>query len=482
MGTITRKAKIVEFLEREYFVPDAGVLIDFAQWGWQEQVLSELFMTMDGDKRMFTGAVITTPRQQGKSLILQCLGAYMLIAGGTDLNIYSIACDRDQAALVPERAKKAIRMNPRLSSIVKITRNEISCPTNGNKWTILTSDKASAPGITADVLLWDELAMLPEHSWNLFYLLLPTMSARSSPLMVIASTVGESADGPLNDFMKIGRDQDDLHTYLYETSELLSPLTNMDQIERDRKIMPPAVFARHYRNIIMRGASFLSDDDIAAIIRPLSNSRWSNEMRPANIDRAGNFIGCDWGLTKDKCTISKIAKAADDLYIVDKIKIFRGSKEEPVDLNEAADTVEQMRDKLTKKVLFDKWQAVATIQRFQKKWGNDKVEGYNFTGTGRKRLFQNLLPIIKNHWLAIYSDILQDCWKESCATCQENMICQEQALHELLRELQGLQCDTDFNVTHGSRGDDATISTALALMPAAEGATPNTRKSRVYSV
>lgn len=367
-------------------------------------------------------------------------------------------------------------MNPRLANCLSITRDVIKCKKNGNTWTILTSDKASAPGVTADVLLWDELAQLPEYQWNLVYLLLPSQSARKQPLMIIASTVGESEDGPLNDFMKIGRDQDDLHTYLYETSELLSPLTNMDQIERDRKIMPPAVFARHYRNIIMRGASFLSDDDIAAIIRPLSDSRWANEMRPANIGRAGNFIGCDWGLTKDKCAISKIAKAADDLYIVDKIKIFRGSKNDPVDLNEAADTVEEVRDKLTRKVLFDKWQAVATIQRFQKKWGKDKVDGYNFTGTGRKRLFQNILPIIKNHWLAIYSDILQDCWKESCSNCPQNMICREQALHELLRELQGLQCDADFKVTHGSRGDDVTVATALALMPAAEGSTPNTRK------
>lgn len=468
MGTTTKKANIIEFLEREYVVPDSRQLINFTRWEWQRQILSDLFMTMNGDKRMYTGAIITTPRQQGKSLILQCIGLYMLVCCGYGLNIYSIACDKDQAALVPERVKKAISFNPNLSENLKITRDVMTNPTNGNTWTILTSDKASAPGITADVLLWDELAQLPEYQWNLVYLLLPSQSARKQPLMIIASTVGESEDGPLNDFMKIGRDQDDLHTYLYETGELLSPLTNLDQIERDRKIMPPAVFARHYQNLIIRGATFLTDDDIEAIVAP----EWE---RPST-GRAGNFVGCDWGLTKDKCAISKITKAADDLYIVDKIKIFRGSKDDPVDLNEAADTVEEMRNKTTKMVLFDKWQAVATIQRFQKKWGKDKVDGYNFTGTGRKRLFQNLLPIIKNGWLRIYSDVLQDCWKESCVTCSSNLVCQEQSLHEVLRELQGLQCDADFNVTHGTRGDDATVSVALALMPAAEGSTPNKRE------
>jgi len=473
MGTTTSKAQIIQFLEKEYVVPDRRQRINFAQWGWQKQILSELFQTMNGDKRMYTRAVISTPRQQGKSLLLQCIGLFMLMAGGIGLNIYSIACDRDQAALVPDRVKKSIAFNPNLSDYIKVKKDVIECPTNGNTWTILTSDKASAPGITADVLLWDEMAQLPEHSWNLVYLLLPSQSAKSQPLMIIASTVGESEDGPLNDFMKLGRDEEKKHTYLYETNELKSPLTNMEQIEEDRDIMPPAVFARHYQNLIMRGASFLSDEDIEAIIRPV----WE---KPADLKYAGNFIGCDWGLTKDKCAISKITKASDDLYIVDGIKIFRGSKTEPVDLNEAADTAEEMRDAKTQKVLFDKWQAVATIQRFQKKWGKDKVDGYNFTGTGRKHLFQNILPIIKNRWLAIYSDTLLDCWKESCTNCSQNMVCQEQATHELLRELQGLQCDSDFNVTHGNRGDDVTVGTALALIPAAEGKTPDTKEYKGY--
>lgn len=201
-------------------------------------------------------------------------------------------------------------------------------------------------------------------------------------------------------------------------------------------------------------------------------------MSEGAVSRAGNYLGCDWGLTKDKCAISKIAKVSDVEYVVKQIEIFRGSKTDPVDLNEAADTVAEMRDKQTKKVLFDKWQAVATIQKFQKLWGKDKVDGYNFTGTGRKRLFQNLLPIIKNRWLKIYSNILQDCWKESCFTCQRSMDCPEQNLHELLRELQGLRCDSDFNVTHGNRGDDVTVATALALMPAAEAATINLRQYR----
>jgi len=475
MAHITKKAKIIEFLEREYIVPDSRQLIDFSDWEWQLKILTELFQTMMGDKRMYTGAVITTPRQQGKSLILQCIGLFMLVMCGMGLNIYSIACDKDQAALVPDRVKKAIKFNPRLAKIVKVTKDVITCPTRDNTWTIMSSDKASAPGITADVILWDELGQLPEYLWSLVYLLLPSQSARSQPLMIIASTMGEAEEGPFNDFLKIARDETEKQTYLYETQEMKSPLTNQALVERDRKVMPPAVFARHYKNTIMRGASFLSDDDIEAIIRPV----WA---KPDSLKYAGDYIGCDYGLTKDKCAISKITKASDDLYIVDAIKIFRGSKEEPVDLNEAADTAEEMRDKQTKMMLFDKWQAVATIQKFQKKWGKDKVDGYNFTGTGRKHLFQNLLPIIKNRWLAIYSDTLQFCWKESCGTCSQNMTCQEQAEHELLRELQGLQCDADFNVTHGSRGDDVTVGTALALIPAAEGKTPDTKEYKGHIV
>jgi len=473
MGMVATKPKIIEFLEREYVVPDSAKLIDFTDWQWQQKVLTEMTALSESHERKYTAAIISTPRQQGKSLILQCIGAYMLVAGGTNLNIYSIACDRDQAALVPERAKKAISMNPRLNDIITVKRNEISCPTNGNKWTILTSDKASAPGITADVLLWDELAMLPEHSWNLFYLLLPTMSARKQPLMVIASTVGESEEGPLEDFMRLGRQAEQQRTYLFETNEILSPLTNMEQIERDRELMPPAVFARHYENEIMRGSSFLDDEDIEAIIQPLP------PVKKRKAPQHGEYIGNDWGLTNDKSAVVKLGKLTPSVFQWLASRVFRGTKESPVDLNEAADTVRQFYNpSRTRKVLFDKWQAVATIQMLQGEWGKKRVDGYDFTGGNRKRLFKNLFTIIRDRCLVIYSDILQDCWKlnRSCGTCKENMTCQEQDEYNFLLELQGLQCDSDFNVTHGRRGDDIVVGCALALLSGAQDKAGGTRK------
>ncbi len=465
MGTTTLKPNIIEFLEREYIVPEgtrSGELIDFSEWGWQEQVLSELMEIKETDgKRQYTASVISTPRQQGKSLLLQCIGAFFLFGGGQNLNIYSIACDRDQAALVPDRVKRAIELNPRLSSISKATRNEIICPTNGNKWTILTSDKASAPGISADVLLWDELAMLPEHQWNLFYLLLPTTSARENPLWVIASTVGASEEGPLHDFMKIGRDEEEVRTHLYETTEIKSPLTNQEQVERDRKLMPEAVFARHYQNLVMRGASFISDEDIAAMIRPTSER--------GRVEALGAHVGCDWGLTKDKCAITNILALENQDFIFDKCYVFHGSKSEPVDLNDAAETAESLYEPgWTISMLFDKWQAMSTIQRLQKKWGDDAIQGFDFTNTSRKRLFKNIFTVIRDQRLMVFSDILNECWKQSCATCQYNLSCEECNAHDFLRELQGLECDSDFNVSHGKRGDDITVSTALALFYAVQ--------------
>lgn len=462
MGTITARANIIEFLEREYVVPDAGKLIDFEQWPWQEDILTTIMALDDEGKRQYTAAVVSTPRQQGKSLMLQCFGTFMLVAGGRDLNIFSIACDKDQAALVPERAKKAIRMNPRLEGDIVIKRNELSCPANGNKWTILTSDKASAPGIIADVLLWDELGMLPEHSWDLFYLLLPTTSAREQSLIIIASTVGESEEGPLEDFMRIGRDDTEARTFLYETNEILSPLTNMEQIERDRKLMPPAVFARHYENMITRGASFLDDEDIEAIIQPVPEKG----VEPPPF---GEYVGNDWGLTQDKCAVVKLGKATSSLFQWIGSKVFQGTKENPVDLNEAADTVREFYTPgRTRKVVFDKWQAVATIQALQSEWGKTRVEGYDFTNTSRKRLFKNLFTIVRDGCFVIYSNILKDCWKRSCGTCRHNQGCKEQNAHEFLRELQGLQCDSDFNVTHGRRGDDITVAASLALLAGAQ--------------
>lgn len=460
MEVITAKSKAIEFLEHEYVVPDgpkAGTLIDFDGWEWQERVLSTLL----DEKREFDAAVISSPRQQGKSLILQCIGAYFLFAGGENLRIYSIACGRDQAALVPDNVKKAIRFNPGLYHDVRIIRNEIENLVNGNKWSILSSDQVTTLGISADVLLWDELGALPEHNWDLFYGLLPTTSARDNSLMVIASTVGDTEDGPLSEFMKIGRREENYATYLYETNEIKSPLTSKAQMERDKELMPEAVYARHYRNVIMRGASFLSDEDIEAMIRPKAERQ---ELEPA-----GAYIGCDWGLTKDKCAVSNILITMGDTFVFDKSTVFRGSRTEPVDLNEAADVAESYYEAgWTYLILFDKWQAMSTIQQLQKRYGEDVIQGFDFTRTSRKRLFKNIFTVIRGHRFFVFSDILQDCWKQSCSTCPSNMSCEECNAHDLLRELQGLMCNSDFNVTHGSRGDDIVVSAALGLFYAVQ--------------
>ncbi len=133
---------------------------------------------------------------------------------------------------------------------------------------------------------------------------------------------------------------------------------------------------------------------------------------------------------------------------------------------------------LAKKIIFDKWQAVSTIQQMQREYGKDKVEGYDFTNASRKRLFKNLFTLIRDRQFAIYSDLLKHCWKRSCLTCQNDMQCYERVPHELLRELQGLECDNDFNVSHGKRGDDVTVAAALALLIAAQSNATG-RKGRI---
>ena len=457
---------IIEFLENEYHVPDSEKRIRFeGGWEWQKNILRKLFERKDEDgKRLYTAGVISTPRQQGKSLILQCVGLYMLIAGGRNLNVVSVACDTEQASLVPERAKKAVSLNPRLARSIEIRRNNLYCPANGNRWLLMSSDQPSATGKIIDILLFDEMGMMPEHQWPLVYLLTPSLSARREPLMLIASTVGEYEEGPLHDLMEIAREEKDEHTYLYYTNEIKSPLTNQAQLDRDKLLMPEPVFMRHYCNLIIQGGSFLSDEDIEAIIIPEEGSPGDDNLR---------CIGCDWGLTKDKCAAVSIAKTDDEQYVWDRARVFRGSKKNPVDLNGATDAVREMyRSGVTRKVIFDKWQAVSTIQTLQSEWGSDVVEGYDFTKTSRKRLFQNFFTLVRNRQVKLYSERLKQCWKRSCQTCPENLRCSDVEKHEFLREVQGLQCDSDFNVTHGKRGDDITVAVSLALLAAVQEKKP----------
>lgn len=451
---------IVYFLEHEMYLADTEELIDFSrEWKWQEKILSDIVHTEGKDgARQFNSAIISSPRQQGKSTIAGGLGLWFLTCAGRNLNLYSFACDLSQSHIIPDRMKRAIQLNPRLRNSIKIRKDVLYCPANNNTWTCMSSDEASAPGPTADLVIFDEIGMLPEHQWSLFYTVLPTMAARPEALLVLVSTVGSAPEGPLYDFMKLVEEGKDEHCYLFYTDKTLSPLTSERQRARDKALMPEPVFRRFWENTITLGGAFLSDDEIENIITA------EDHPLAANLS---SFVGCDFGLTRDKCALVKLVQHGN-LFLWGKAVVYQGSRRNPVDLTLVMDDIFNLHDSSTMKIVLDKWQAALAIQQMQQSLGADRVMGYDFSSASRKRLFQLLFQVIRTGALKIRSKILKGCWRQSCSTCGSSLSCGEQPQHDFLRELSGLQVDAAFNVSHSKHGDDICVATALALQAAAQ--------------
>src|SRR5690554_2994387 len=128
---------------------------------WQEKLVRELFGTLRPDGlRQYRTAWIEVPRKNGKSTLTAALALYLLVADGEPgAEVYSAACDRDQASLVFDIAAGMVRQSPTLKKRLKVidSTKRIVDPKTGSFYRAIAADAPSAHGFNAHAVIADEL-------------------------------------------------------------------------------------------------------------------------------------------------------------------------------------------------------------------------------------------------------------------------------------------------------------------------------------
>jgi len=159
---------------------------------WQEPIVRKLFGTVNDDGlRQYRTSFVFFPRKNGKTELAASIALYSLLsapeAGG---EIYSAACDREQASLVFNVASQMIRNDWELCQKCKITdshRKIVYGPTN-SVYRAIPADAPHAHGFNASVVIADEV-----HAWrnrDLWDVLTTSFGAREQPLTVAITTAG----------------------------------------------------------------------------------------------------------------------------------------------------------------------------------------------------------------------------------------------------------------------------------------------------
>src|SRR5262249_41776817 len=169
-------------------------------------------------------------------LLYQLLGT-----GNRAQRIYSASGDREQAALIFHAAAEMIRNDPHLEEVCRVYDGykRIECQSLGSFYQALSSDAPRKHGLRPNVVLFDELHVLPNR--DLFRALTTAFGATKDPLTIMITTAGWDRTSVCWDEWQYARgvrdgtiDDPDYLPILYESD----PDDDWRSEETWRKVMP----------------------------------------------------------------------------------------------------------------------------------------------------------------------------------------------------------------------------------------------------
>jgi phage terminase large subunit-like protein len=162
---------------------------------WQVFLTAQLFgFKRASGLRRFTELWVSVARKNGKSSYLGGVGLFCLICDGEErAEIYSAACTRDQARIIWRAAKYMAEQNPELKEYLRVMERSLLVKSTGNCFfQPLSSDANTLDGLNIHVACADEIHMHPSR--DLTDRLTGGMAARTQPLLLSATTAGESRE------------------------------------------------------------------------------------------------------------------------------------------------------------------------------------------------------------------------------------------------------------------------------------------------
>lgn len=166
---------------------------------WQRDFLMRLFgwRRPDGTRR-FRKAYLEVAKKNGKSTLLSALALVLLLIDDDGPEVYLNACDRDQATIIFEEARRMVVASSDLAARLKIINStgvKRIVHEEGNGVLIANSSVAGAKdGLNPSATFFDELhRQKGRELWAVFEY---AGAARDQPLRISITTAGEEEEGP----------------------------------------------------------------------------------------------------------------------------------------------------------------------------------------------------------------------------------------------------------------------------------------------
>jgi hypothetical protein len=303
-------------------------------------------------------AGISAPRGDGKSFGSATVGIWRLVAGPPNCDIISSALDLDGARVMLDHARAIVRGDTSLADAIDIRAHSLHYPATNSRWTITSREHTASRGRHPDLVLYDEAGWARDD--ELFSSLLAGQASVTDPLFVVTSTVGRRQSGPLWSIKEL-TDGGNPTIYWWWHSENRSPKVTKAFLDRQRRILMPAQFAREHQNQWVDAAdSFTSAAEVDAAMA----HGWM--QRP--VGEAGRtyegFV--DLGVVNDP-TVLALGHVEGTVVFIDVLRTFEGSRAKPVQLADVERAVKDLSDAFqVRRWRIESWQGVGAVQSLQR--------------------------------------------------------------------------------------------------------------------
>jgi hypothetical protein len=335
-------------------------------------------------------AYIERPRGHSKTFDMAVQIAWILIAARRTIRGLAAAADREQGLLIPQAVERLARLNPQALGELEFLESAIRNNRTKSRLDVLSSDVASSYGVLPDFVVCDELSHWPKP--ELWQSLLSSAAKQRHCILTVLTNAGvgrgwqwgvreHARTSPLWHFSSLDGPQ--------------APWITAEWLEEQRKLLPPAVYARLWLNqwqhsdgefVTLAEASGCCDDSLTP---QLAGSGLRSYV--ASIDYA----------EKRDLTVGCICHLEGRRVIVDRMDVVRPDQDHPTPVAWVEDWIHRTAQTFGDvRFILDEYQLLAVIQRWEAVYS---IERFRFAGgQGNYRLARLLRQLILDRDVAWY--------------------------------------------------------------------------------
>jgi hypothetical protein len=321
---------------------------------WQVEAFGAAFRR-EGGRFCARLAGVSAPRGNGKSFAGAAGGLWRLLFGPPPQTILSVGLLVEGAKIILEHGRRLVRARPELGAGVEERADGFVIPATGSRWIVRSRDHESSRGEHPDLITYDECAWAADDS--LFASLLSAQASVVDPLMLVVSTVGKKRSGPLWQVKTLG-EAGEPEVLWWHSSENGSPRITAAFLERQRRLLLPAQFAREHQNQwVDQADSFVTQADVDWAM----GQGWAKQAEGQ--DGRRYEIAVDIGAVHDPTVIGVGHRGEDGRLYIDTLVTLQGSRETPVQMSAIEQTVRDLAEVFVpEKIRIESWQGLATAQ------------------------------------------------------------------------------------------------------------------------